>query len=130
MNEETSTDGSTFSADPDPDPNHDHAADDQEARRATGLAVAAAGLSIFSFVSLFRLRAGWDQKRARAFRRFFGVQAESLAGVALGYHALNRLRTGSSSDKRGLPFAVLGIVLGAANVARAIFWLRQDRPEL
>jgi hypothetical protein len=98
-------------------------------RRATGLAVAAAGLSIFGAVSLFRLRVGWDQSRGRALRRFLGVQAESLGGVALGYHALNRLRS-SSGDRRGVPFAVVGIVLGAANVARAIFWLRQDRPEL
>jgi hypothetical protein len=103
--------------------------DDQELRRATGLAVAAAGISIFGFVSLFRLRVGWDQSRARAFRRFLGVQAESLAGVALGYQALNRLRR-ASADKRGVPFAVLGIVLGVSNVVRAVSWLRQDRPEL
>jgi hypothetical protein len=103
--------------------------DDEELRRATGLAVAAAGISIFGFVSLFRLRVGWDQSRGRAFRRFFGVQAESLAGIALGYRALNRLRN-ASADKRGVPFAVLGIVLGVSNVARAVFWLRQDRPEL
>jgi hypothetical protein len=103
-------------------------ADDQENRLATGLAVAAAGISIFGFVSLFRLRVGWDQSRARAFRRFLGVQAESVAGIALGYRALNRLRN-ASADKRGVPFAVLGIVLGASNVARAVFWLRQDRPE-
>jgi hypothetical protein len=103
--------------------------DDQENRLATGLAVAAAGISIFGFVSLFRLRVGWDQSRARAFRRFLGVQAESLAGIALGYRALNRLRN-ASADKRGVPFAVVGIVLGASNVARAVFWLREDRPEL
>jgi hypothetical protein len=103
--------------------------DDQEVRRATGLAVAAAGISIMGFVSLFRLRVGWDQSRARSFRRFLGVQAESLTGVALGYHALNRLRA-ASTDKRGVPFAVVGIVLGAANVARAFSWLRQDRPDL
>jgi hypothetical protein len=102
--------------------------DDQENRLATGLAVAAAGISIFGFVSLFRLRVGWDQGRARAFRRFLGVQAESLAGIALGYRALNRLRN-ASGDKRGVPFAVVGIVLGASNVARAVFWLRDDRPE-
>jgi hypothetical protein len=101
----------------------------EDDRRATGLAVAAAGLSIFGFVSLFRLRVGWDQSRARAFRRFLGVLAESLAGVALGYQALNRLRS-SSGDRRGVPFAVVGIVLGAANLARAFFWLRQDRPEV
>jgi hypothetical protein len=104
-------------------------ADDQESRLATGLAVAAAGISIFGFVSLFRLRVGWDQSRGRAFRRFLGIQAESLTGVALGYRALNRLRN-ASADKRGVPFAVLGIVLGVSNVARAVFWLRQDRPEL
>ena len=104
------------------------AEDDQELRRATGWAIAAAGISIVGFVSLFRLRVRWDQSRARAFRRFFGVQAESLAGVALGYRALNRLR--NSGDKRGVPFAVLGIVLGVANVVRAVAWLRQDRPEL
>jgi hypothetical protein len=103
--------------------------DDQELRRATGLAVAAAGISIFAFVSLFRLRVGWDQSRARAFRRFLGVQAESLAGVALGYRALNRLRS-ASADKRGLPFAVVGIVLGVSNVVRAVSWLRQDRPQV
>jgi hypothetical protein len=103
-------------------------ADDQDNRLATGLAVAAAGISVFGFVSLFRLRVGWDQSRARAFRRFLGVQAESVAGIALGYRALNRLRN-ASADKRGVPFAVLGIVLGASNVARAVFWLRQDRPE-
>jgi hypothetical protein len=103
--------------------------DDQELRRATGLAVAAAGISIFGFVSLFRLRVGWDQSRARAFRRFLGVQAESLAGVALGYRALNRLRN-AAADKRGVPFAVVGIVLGVSNVVRAVSWLRQDRPEL
>lgn len=103
--------------------------DDQDVRRATGLAVAAAGISIFGFVSLFRLRVGWDPSQGRAFRRFLGVQAESLAGIALGYQALNRLRN-ASSDKRGVPFAVAGIVLGASNVARAFFWLRQDRPEL
>jgi hypothetical protein len=96
-------------------------------RGSTGLAVAAAGLSIFGAISLFRLRVDWDQSRARALRRFLGVQAESLAGVALGYRALNRLRS-TSSDRRGVPFAVGAIVLGAANVARAIFWLRQDRP--
>jgi hypothetical protein len=81
------------------------------------------------FVSLFRLRVGWDQSRARSFRRFLGVQAESLTGVALGYRALNRLRS-ASTDKRGVPFAVVGIVLGAANVMRAVAWLRQDRPDL
>jgi hypothetical protein len=96
---------------------------------ATGLAVAAAGVSLFGFVSLFRLRVGWDQSRARAIRRFLGVLAESLTGIALGYRAMNRLRD-SSSDRRGVPFAVVGIVLGASNVARALFWLRQDRPEV
>jgi hypothetical protein len=123
MSEETSTDGSTASADT------EASAEEDGVRRATGLAVAAAGLSIFGFVSLFRLRSGWDGRRARAFRRFFGVQAESLTGVALGYQALNRLRSGSN-DRRGVPFAVVGIVLGASNVARAFLWLRQDRPEL
>lgn len=105
------------------------AADDQELRRATGLAIAAAGISIVGFVSLFRLRVRWDESRARAFRRFFGVQVESITGVALGYVSLTRLRN-APGDKRGVPFAVLGIVLGAANVARAVAWLRQDRPEL
>jgi hypothetical protein len=104
-------------------------ADDRELRRATGLAIAAAGLSVFGFVSLFRLRVGWDQSRARSFRRFLGIQAESLAGVALGYRSLNTLR-GASRDKRGVPFAVVGIVLGVSNVVRAVLWLRQDRPEL
>lgn len=104
------------------------ATDDEELRRATGLAIAAAGISIVGFVSLFRLRVRWDQSRGRAFRRFFGVQVESLTGVALGYRALNRLRN-ASGDKRGIPFAVLGIVLGVANVVRAVAWLRQDRAE-
>ena len=105
------------------------AAEDQDQRLVTGLAVAAAGISIMGFVSLFRLRVRWDQSRARAFRRFFGVQASSLTGIALGYRSLNQLRR-ASGDKRGVPFAVLAIVLGASNVARAIFWLRQDRPDL
>lgn len=117
-------DGSPASADTGPS-----AADDQELGRATGLAIAAAGISIVGFVSLFRLRVGWDESRARAFRRFFGVQVESLTGVALGSLALNRLRN-VSGNQRGVPFAVLGIVLGVANVVRAISWLRQDRPEL
>jgi hypothetical protein len=102
--------------------------DDHEVRRATGLAIAAAGISIMGFVSLFRLRVGWDQSRARSFRRFLGVQAESLTGIALGYRALNRLREGSS-DRRGVPFAVVGVVLGVSNVVRGVSWLRQDRPE-
>jgi hypothetical protein len=104
-------------------------AEEEGARSATGLAVAAAGVSLFGFISLFRLRVDWDQSRGRAFRRFLGVLAESLTGIALGYRAMNRLRD-SSSDRRGVPFAVVGIVLGASNVARAIFWLRQDRPEV
>ena len=103
-------------------------AEDQDSRLASGLAVAAAGLSLFGFISLFRLRAGWDPRWARAFRRFFGVQAESLAGAALGYQALNRLRSAPSADRRGVPFAVLGIVLGVANVVRTVAWLRQDSP--
>lgn len=107
----------------------DPSTDDQETRRATGLAIAAAGISILGFVSLFRLRVRWDQRRARAFRRFFGVQAESLAAVALGSMSLNKLRN-ASGDKRGVPFAVLGIVLGTANAVRAVSWLRQDRPEI
>jgi hypothetical protein len=111
------------------DAGNEAAADDPELRRATGLAIAAAGLSVFGFVSLFRLRVGWDQSRARSFRRFLGVQAESLTGVALGYRALNTLR-GASSDKRGVPFAVVGIVLGVSNVLRALLWLRQDGPEV
>ena len=98
-------------------------------RRETGLAVAAAGISILGFVSLFRLRVGWDQSRSRAFRRFLGVQVESLTGVALGYRALNRLRS-ASSDKRGIPFAVVAIVLGTSNLVRAVSWLRQDRRQL
>lgn len=104
--------------------------DDAESRRATGLAVAAAGLSIIGFVSLFRLRVRWDESRARAFRRFFGVQVESLVGIAVGAQALNKLRASGSSDKRGMPFAVLAVVLGGSNVVRAVRWLRQDRPEL
>jgi hypothetical protein len=96
---------------------------------ATGLAIAAAGLSIMGFVSLFRLRVRWDESRARAFRRFFRVQVSSLTGIALGYRALNRLRQ-ASSDRRGVPFAVLGIVLGAANVVWGMSWLRQNRPKL
>lgn len=125
MNDEMSTeaDGSPASADTGP------STEDQETRTATGLAIAAAGISIMGFVSLFRLRVRWDENRARAFRRFFGVQVSSLIGIALGYRALNRLRQ-ASSDKRGVPFAVLGIVLGASNVVRGVSWLRQDRPEL
>ena len=125
MNDEMSTeaDGSPASADTGP------SADDKELRMATGLAIAAAGISIMGFVSLFRLRVSWDESRARAFRRFFGVQASSLTGIALGYRALNKLRQ-ASGDKRGVPFAVLGVVLGVSNVVRALSWLRQDRPEL
>jgi hypothetical protein len=123
MTEETSPDGSTASAD------IEQSAEADGGRRATGLAVFAAGVSIFGFVSLFRLRSGWDQSRARSFRRFFGVQAESLGGVALGYRALNRLRSGSD-DQRGVPFAVVGIVLGVSNLVRAFLWLRQERPEV
>jgi hypothetical protein len=52
-----------------------------------------------------------------------------MAGVALGYRSLNRLRN-ASSDKRGVPFAVVAIVLGVSNLVRAVSWLRQDRPEL
>ncbi len=103
--------------------------EDEDLRRETGLAIAAAGISILGFVSLFRLRVGWDQSRARAFRRFLGVQVESMAGVALGYRALNRLRS-ASGDKRGVPFAVVAIVLGTSNLVRAVSWIRQDRPEL
>jgi len=113
-------DESPASADTEP------SADDQGVRMATGLAVAAAGISVVGFVSLHRLRVRWNQSQARVFRRFFGVQVESLTGIALGYRSLNRLR-GGSSDKRGVPFAALAIVLGASNVARAFFWLRQDR---
>ena len=116
-------DESPASADTEP------SADDQGVRMATGLAVAAAGISVVGFVSLFRLRTRWDLSRARAFRRFFGVQVSSLTGVALGYRSLNRLRQ-TSSDKRGVPFAVLGIVLGVSNLVRGVIWLRQDRPEL
>lgn len=103
--------------------------EDEDLRRETGLAIAAAGISILGFVSLFRLRVGWDQSRARAFRRFLGVQVESMAGVALGYRSLNRLRN-ASGDKRGVPFAVVAIVLGTSNLVRAVSWIRQDRPEL
>jgi hypothetical protein len=101
----------------------------EDLRRETGLAIAAAGISILGFVSMFRLRVGWDQSRARAFRRFLGVQVESMIAVALGYRSLNRLRN-ASSDKRGVPFAVVAIVLGVSNLVRAVSWLRQDRPEL
>ena len=107
----------------------DPVAEDEDLRRETGLAVAAAGISILGFVSLFRLRVRWDQSRARAFRRFFGVLVESMTGVALGYRSLNRLRT-AAIDKRGVPFAVVAIVLGTTNLVRAVSWLRQDRPEL
>lgn len=103
--------------------------EDEDLRRETGLAIAAAGISILGFVSLFRLRVGWDQSQARAFRRFLGVQVESMAGVALGYRSLNRLRN-ASGDKRGVPFAVVAIVLGTSNLVRAVSWIRQDRPEL
>jgi hypothetical protein len=125
MNDEMSTeaDGSPASADTEP------SADDPDLRRETGLAIAAAGISIVGFVSLFRLRARWDRSRSRAFRRFFGVQVESLAGAALGYRSLNRLRN-ASGDQRGIPFAVVAIVLGVSNVVRAVAWLRQDRTEL
>jgi hypothetical protein len=122
MDEETSTDGSAASA------GTARPAESDDVRLATGLAVAAAGVSILGFVSLFRLRVGWDQSRARAFRRFLGVQAESVTGVALGYRSLNRLRS-ASADQRGVPFAVVAIVLGVSNLVRAFFWLRQDRPE-
>jgi hypothetical protein len=101
----------------------------EDLRRETGLAIAAAGISILGFVSLFRLRVGWDQSRARAFRRFLGVQVESVTAVALGYRSLNRLRN-AASDKRGVPFAVVAIVLGTTNLVRAVSWLRQDRPEV
>ena len=101
----------------------------EDLRRETGLAIAAAGISILGFVSLFRLRVGWDQSRARAFRRFLGVQVESVAAVTLGYRSLNRLRN-AASDKRGVPFAVVAIVLGTTNLVRAVSWLRQDRPEV
>jgi hypothetical protein len=101
----------------------------EDLRRETGLAVAAAGISILGFVSLFRLRVGWDQSRARALRRFLGVQVESMTAVALGYRSLNRLRN-AASDKRGVPFAVVAIVLGTTNLVRAVSWLRQDRPEV
>ena len=127
MNDEMSTeaDGSPASADTGP------WAEDQETRMATGLAIVAAGVSIMGFASLHRLRirVRWDESRSRAFRRFFGVQVSSLIGIGLGYRALNRLRQ-ASSDKRGVPLAVLGIVLGASNVVRGVSWLRQDRPEL
>jgi hypothetical protein len=102
--------------------------EDETLRRETGLAIAAAGISILGFVSLFRLRVGWDQSRARAFRRFLGVGAESMTGVALGYRSLNRLRS-ASSDKRGVPFAVVAIVIGTSNLVRVVSWLRRDRPE-
>jgi hypothetical protein len=125
MDEDRSTevaDGSAFPADT------AGSAEDEGRLGGTGLAVVAAALSLVGFVSLFRLRIGWDQSRARAFRRFFGVQAESLTGIALGYRALNRLR--GSADRRAAPFAVIGVVLGVSNLVRAFFWLRQDRPEL
>ncbi len=34
--------------------------EDEDLRRETGLALAAAGISILGFVSLFRLRVRWD----------------------------------------------------------------------
>jgi hypothetical protein len=104
-------------------------AEDHEVRFATGLAIAAAAISLTGFVSLFRLRVRWDQSRARAFRRFIGVQATSLTGIALGYRSLIQLLQ-RSSDKRGVPFAAMGIVLGASNVVRAVSWLWQDRSEI
>lgn len=94
----------------------------EDVRQATGLAVAAAGAAVLGFVSFFRLRAGWDQSRARVLRRVFGVQVESLAGVVLGALALNRLR--DAKDRRGIPFAAGGVVVGTSTLVRVFAWLR------
>ena len=96
---------------------------DEETGRATGLAIAAAGAAVVGFVSFFRLRAGWDHSRARVLRRVLGVQVESVAGVVLGSLALNRLRN-TPSDRRGVPFAVAGVVLGVSTLVRVFRWLR------
>jgi hypothetical protein len=109
--------------------NIDDSSEGDEVRRATGWAVAAAGASVMGFISLFRLRTGWDHTRARAFRRLLGVQVESVTGVALGFWSLNRLRN-ASNDQRGVPIAAAAVILGASNLARVFFWLRQDRPTL
>ena len=74
----------TVRAEGDEDPGADQSQETEEVRRATEMAIAAAGASIIGFVSMFRLRVAWDQTRSRAFRRVFGVQVESLAGLVLG----------------------------------------------
>jgi hypothetical protein len=113
----------TVRAEGDEDPGADQSQETEEVRRATEMAIAAAGASIIGFVSMFRLRVAWDQTRSRAFRRVFGVQVESLAGLVLGLLSLNRLQR-VTSDKRGVPFAVVGVVLGTANLVRIFTWLR------
>jgi uncharacterized membrane protein required for colicin V production len=93
---------------------------------ATNLAIAAAGVSVIGFITLFRLTSVLDRTRARALRRFLAVFFESLTGVGLGCTALSRLR--SSQRSIGAPFAVVGVVLGASNVVRVFRWLRLTRP--
>jgi hypothetical protein len=109
-----------------PNPRTGEALSAEELRGATGLALAAAGASIMGFISLFRLRVDWDPTRARAFRRLLGVQVESFLGMALGLLALQRLRN-ATSDKRGVPFALVGVVLGGSNLVRVVRWLRLGR---
>jgi hypothetical protein len=107
-------------------PRTDDAGGAEELRGATGLALAAAGASIMGFVSLFRLRVDWDPTRARAFRRLLGVQAESFLGISLGLLALQRLRN-ATNDKRGVPLALVAVVLGGSNLVRVVRWLRLGR---
>jgi hypothetical protein len=93
---------------------------------ATNLAIAAAGASVIGFIALFRLTSGLDRTRSRALRRFLAVFVESLTGVGLGVTALSRLR--SSDRKMGVPFAAVGVLLGASNVLRVLGWVRSSRP--
>ncbi len=97
-----------------------------EDRKAMGLAIAGLMAAVVGFVSFFRLTSGWDERRARAFRRLLGVQVESLAGVTLGLAALHRLRH-TAGDRRGIPLAVGAVVLGVSNLVRSASWLRPDR---
>ena len=96
-----------------------------DGRRASGLAVVAAGLAVVGFVSLFRLRSGWDRSMTRAFRRLLGVQIESVAGVTLGLVTLRQLRS-ATEDRRGIPFALVAVVLGGSNLVRSVMWIRSD----
>lgn len=99
-------------------------AEEDAVRRATGLAVVAAAAALVGFVSFFRLRVGWDDSRAGTLRRLLGVQVASTSGVVLGLLSLHRLRD-TASDRRGVPFAVTGVVLGMSNLVRSVSWLRR-----